>query len=290
MDSFLDFYPTQAIVLNIEMDHPDYFHDLNQIEDSFSRFLARTGDDGIAYLNRCDENVMEAAKEFKGRVVTFGLECHDADYCADEIEFHHGMPAFTLFRRGEALCRIQMHVPGAHNVCDALAVAAAAIENGIDPQTVRRALASFDGAGRRMDYRGKSPAGAMVYDDYAHHPTEITSTLNAAAAMDHKRLLCVFQPHTYSRTSELFGDFAAALAHPEVHEILLADIYSARETDTLGVSSALLADAVRTRGGNCRVLSRQEIIDHLLETGKEGDLILIMGAGDIGTLYTSLLA
>jgi len=290
MDSFLDFYPTQVIVLNIEMDHPDYFKDLDQIEDSFSRFLARSGDSGVAYLNRCDENVMEAARNYHGRIVTFGLECPEADYCADEIEFHHGMPAFTLFQHGKALCRIQMHVPGAHNVCDALAVAAAAIENGIDPQTVRRALATFDGAGRRMDFRGKTAAGALIYDDYAHHPTEITSTLNAAAAMDHQRILCVFQPHTYSRTSELFGDFAAALAHPQVHEVLLADIYSARETDTRGVSSALLADAVRTRGGNCRALSREEILAHLLREADEGDLILIMGAGDIGTICSSLLS
>ena len=251
--------------------------------------MARTGETGTVYLNRCDDNVMAAAKEYAGRVVTFGVECAEADYCANEIEFHHGMPAFTLFRRGEALCRIQLHVPGAHNVCDALAVAAAAVENGIDPQTVRKALATFDGAVRRMDCRGRTKSGALVYDDYAHHPTEITSTLNAAAAMDHAKIRCVFQPHTYSRTKELFGDFAAALAHPDVEEVLLAEIYSARETDTLGMSSALLAEAVRRRGGNCRAASDEEIVRTLLDDAGEGDLILVMGAGDIGALCPKLV-
>lgn len=289
MDSFLDFYPSQVVVLNIEMDHLDYFHSLDQIKKSFARFIDRTGEHGTVYLNRCDADVMDAAAHYCGRTVTFGVESQDADYNADEIEFNHGMPAFTLFRHGEALCRIRLHVPGAHSVTDALAAAVAAIENGISPEMAAKGLLEFDGAARRMDYRGKTASGALVYDDYAHHPTEIASTLNAAAAMDHKKIYCVFQPHTYTRTKELFGDFAAALAHPAISDILLADIYPARETDTLGMSSALLAEAVRTRGGHCRAASREEILHILHDEAMEGDMILVMGAGDIGTLCTALI-
>lgn len=290
MDSFLDFYPTQAVVLNIEPDHLDYFSGLAQIEDSFSRFLARTGADGTAFLNCRDANVMKAAENYRGRIITFGVEAPEADYSAREISVSGGMPSFTLYRGDTALCRISLHVPGLHNVCDALAAAAASVENGISPQSVSEALAGFDGAARRMELRGKTRSGALVYDDYAHHPTEIAATISAAAALEPRRLWCVFQPHTYSRTKELFDDFAAALAHTAVSEVLLADIYSARETDTLGVSSELLADAVRDRGGNCRRLSSfAEIAGTLLSESTEGDLILVMGAGDISSLCSMLL-
>ena len=290
MDSFLDFYPTQAIVLNIEMDHLDYFHSLGQIEESFSRFMERTGENGRVYLNMADANVMEAARGFKGEIITFGVECPQADYSAEEIVFSHGMPSFTLRRRGEDLCRIRLQVPGAHNICDALATAAAAVENGISPAAIAEALEGFDGAGRRMDYRGKTAAGASVYDDYAHHPTEIATTLNGAAAMDHKKLWCVFQPHTYTRTKELFDDFAQALANPKADEVIIADIYPARETDTLGMSAELLADAIRRKGGNCRSAADFASIASLLkkECG-DGDTILVMGAGDVIRLTSLLL-
>lgn len=290
MDSFLDFYPTQAIVLNIEPDHLDYFRDLAQIKESFSRFLARTGERGTVFVNCQDEDVMEVAAGYPGKLVTFGVACPGAVYSAEDVSLSHGYPSFTLTRRGKALCRITLHVPGEHNVCDALAAAAASVENGIPPEKVSEALAGFDGAARRLDLRGRTASGALVYDDYAHHPTEIAASLHAAAALDHKRLWCVFQPHTYSRTKELFDDFAAALASSGAAEVLLADIYSARETDTLGVSSDLLAEAVRARGKSCRRLaSFEEIAETLLRESGEGDIILVMGAGDVNNICPLLL-
>ena len=290
MDSFLDFYPTDVIVLNIEPDHLDYFRDLDHIEDSFSRFLDRAGIDGTAYLNVNDDNVMRAAKDYSGRIVTFGVETPSAAYSATDIVMEHGRPSFTVLHNGVGICRISMHVPGAHNVCDALAASAVALEHGISPDALVQALAEFDGAVRRMDRHGATPKGAIVFDDYAHHPTEISSTLSAAAQMEHNRIFCVFQPHTYSRTKELFDDFAAALAHKDVYQVVLAEIYSARETDTLGVSSSLLADAVTLRGGNCTALPTFDaIVDHLSNECCDGDLILVMGAGDINLICRKLV-
>lgn len=289
MDSFLDFYPTQAIVLNIEREHLDYFHSLTQIESSFAKFMALTGDNGHIYLNQGDPNVMNAAKNYTGKITTFGVDCPTADYSACEITLNHGMPAFTVCRHGETLCRIQLSVPGTHSVCDALATASAAIENGIAPEAVAEALRTFEGVGRRMDYQGKMRTGALVYNDYAHHPTEIASTLSGAAAMDHARLWCVFQPHTYSRTKEFFDDFAKALSTPALHEVILTEIYPARETDSLGMSPALLAEAIRARGGHCRVLSDfEEIAAALTAESRENDMILVMGAGDIVNLSSML--
>jgi len=290
MDSFLDFYPTQAIVLNIEMDHPDYFHSLAQIEESFSHFMERTGENGRVFLNAGDANVLEAARDYKGQIITFGVECPQADYSAEDIKFSHGMPSFTVRRRGENLCRVQMSVPGAHNICDALATAAAAIENGIAPADAAEALHSFDGAGRRMDFRGKMSTGAAVYDDYAHHPTEIATTLNGAAGMDHRKLWCVFQPHTYSRLKELFDDFVSVLASDAADEVIITDIYSARETDTLGMSSELLAESVRKKGGKCRAaLDFASAAEILKAESGEDDLILVMGAGDVIRLSAMLV-
>ncbi len=289
MDSFLDFYPTQAIVLNIEMDHLDYFHSLGQIEESFSRFMERTGENGRVFLNLCDANVMEAARGYKGELITFGVECPQADYSAEEISYSHGMPVFKVRHRGKDLCRIQMNVPGAHNICDALATVAAAVENGISPADAAEALHSFDGAGRRMDYRGKTASGAAVYDDYAHHPTEIATTLNGAAAMDHNKLWCVFQPHTYTRTKELFDDFAAVLASHAADEVIISEIYSARETDSLGMSAELLAEEVRRQGGKCRAVSDFASIAEILEAEcGDGDMIIVMGAGDVIRLSAML--
>ncbi len=290
MDSFLDFNPTDAVVLNIEPDHLDYFRDLDHIKSSFAKFMALTGETGTAYLNIADKNVMDAATQYAGRTVTFGVDRPDADYNAADITYTGGCPSFTVLAKGKALCRITMQVPGSHNVCDAIAAAAVSLECGIAPDILAEALGGFTGAARRMDPKGRTARGAIVYDDYAHHPTEIAATLSAAAAMEAKRVFCVFQPHTYSRTKELFDDFAAALSHPGVTEVLLAEIYSARETDTRGVSSSLLAEAVRARHANCRAVpSVDEIAEILTAECGEGDLILVMGAGDIGALCEKLV-
>ena len=176
---------------------------------------------------------------------------------------------------GTHYCHLNLKVLGRHNALNALAAAGTAWLLGIDGQAVADGLATFTGAYRRLQYKG-SFNGAEVYDDYAHHPTEIASTLDTASQMEHDRIFCVFQPHTYSRTKELFDDFAHSLSHKGIHQVILAEIYSARETDTLGVSSSLLAQAVCARGGNCISLSDNgEIVAHLKAECKQGDIILV---------------
>lgn len=280
MDSFLDFYPTVAVILNIEMDHVDYFHSMEQIRTSYNAFLRRTNG-GVALINCCDDDVMKAAEGFEGKIVTFGVQEKKADYCADDISFEGGCGRFTVYFGGKALCRIELMVPGAHCVCDALAAFSAAHLCGADPADAAAGLSSFEGAGRRMDKCGKTKGGADIYSDYAHHPTEIAATLDGAVKMGYGKVFCVFQPHTYSRTSELFDDFAAALSKG-ADEVILSPIYSARETNTYGVSSEELAEAVRKNAQSCRFIGQfEDIADYLNKAATEGDMIIVMGAGDI---------
>jgi len=280
MDSFLSFYPTIAAVLNIEMDHVDYFKSMKQIHDSYRNFMARTNG-GIALVNCADDDVMKAAEGFEGRLVTFGVECDDAEYRADDITFVRGCGHFTFYHFDKEICRIKLNVPGAHSICDALCAAAAGHLCGISGEAISRALEKFSGAGRRMDKCSDSLSGAAVYSDYAHHPTEIAATLSAASSMGYDRVFCVFQPHTYSRTAELFDDFASSLSKG-VDEMIIAPIYSARETNVYGISSEALCDSIKEKGTACTFISQfSDIAAYLNEKTKRGDMIIIMGAGDI---------
>lgn len=291
MDSFLDFYPTTAVVLNIEMDHVDYFHSMVQIQTSFRAFMEKTGPSGISVVNADNKDVMEASKNYSGRLVTFSTLTPSADYFAGNVSFDHACASFDLFQNGIKLERITMNVPGKHIIADALAAAAASIENGVDPRTVGEALAQFSGAERRLEFCGKTPDGASVYSDYAHHPTEIRATLSTAKEMGFSRIFCVFQPHTYSRTNELLLDFADALSSASIEEILLAEIYPARETNVWGISSERLADLVAQNGQPSQAFPDfNQIINYLLGHAQSGDMILIMGAGDVNTIVKNLLS
>ena len=282
MDSFLDFYPTLAVILNIELDHVDYFHSMSQIEASYGKFAAKTGKDGYAVVNKCDDNVMRAIEGYEGHVVTFGVQCSDADYSAENITFDKGLGRFDVVFKGEKLAHVELAVYGAHSVCDALAAFAASHTLGLEPEDIAKGLALYEGAGRRMEHIGKTAKGAMIYSDYAHHPTEITTTLSAASEMNYDRVFCLFQPHTYSRTKELFDDFVRALSDSSCSEIVLSKIYSARETDTLGVSSAMLAEQIRKNGKKATCFEDfTDIAAYLREAAGENDMILVMGAGDI---------
>lgn len=289
MDSFLDFYPTTAVILNIELDHVDYFKSMEQIHSSFGKFAALTGDDGIVVANACDTDVKSALSGYKGRLVTFGVECAEADYNATGIEYSGGKVYFDLACRGKLIGRVNVKIPGEHYVWDATAAIAAALENGIPADAAIRAIERFNGAARRMEFCGKTDAGAEVYTDYAHHPTELAAAISTARHMERGRLVCVFQPHTYSRTAEFIDDFAEALADPCVTEVIVNDIYAARETDTLGMSAPLLVDKIRARGGNAQYIPDfGDIADYLKENFGAGDMLLIIGAGDINAVTRML--
>ena len=274
-NSFLSFFPTVAVILNVEADHLDFFKNLADVEHSFRRFAELVPDRGSVIVNADDAGAMTSVAGIAHPVVTFSLNSDKADFRAGDLQYRNGRPEFDILRRGEQYCHVALRVPGTHNVLNALAAAAAADALGIDGEAVSRGLGSFTGAGRRFEHKGNYN-GAEVYDDYAHHPGELHALLTTAKTLGYRRILCAFQPHTYSRTKALFREFVEELKIPDV--TILMEIFAARETDTLGISSKDLADAI-PGAVYCRTLD--EVTDTLRSIAREGDLILTVGAGDI---------
>jgi len=279
-DSFLSFCPTTAVITNVDYDHADYFKSMDQLIASFRKYV---GYADRAVLNFDDPESVLLAEGYEGEVISYAID-HEADYTAQNLTWDHGCASFDLVEKGRTLCRVTLAVPGKHNVLDALAAAATALTCGATPEAVVKGLSVFGGAKRRFEYMGKTEKGALVYNDYAHHPSELRATLSAAKALG-KRLVAVFQPHTYSRTAAFFDDFTAAFG--DADEVIFADIYAAREENVYGVTSALLAE--KTPGAVC-LGDPAVIAAHLLATAGEGDLILILGAGDILKLGKILLS
>lgn len=278
-NSFLHFSPRYAIVLNIEEDHMDFFKDLNEIRQSFYAFAHKTPSDGAVIINGEIENYQEITEGIAGKCISYGLDSA-FEYYADDIQYDaQGYANFTLMHNSTPLGRIMLHVPGLHNVSNALAAAALAVEMEIPFDAIARGLSAFGGTVRRFEYKG-TLGGITIIDDYAHHPTEIRATLDATANYPHERVVCVFQPHTYTRTKAFLTDFAQALSGADV--VVLADIYAARETDTLGISSQDLLHELEKLDTECYYFpSFDEIENFLLKKCINGDLLITMGAGDI---------
>lgn len=277
-DSFLSFLPTAAVITNIEYDHADYFKDMEQLKRSFSKYMGYAK--RTVFCADAPESV-ELIKQYPGEAVSFGFSS-DADYRAEAVEYDDlGCGRFDIVREGERLCRITLRVPGRHNVLDALAASACAFSYGVSPTAVSDGLLRFKGARRRFEYLGRTLSGALIYDDYAHHPSEIKATLSAAKARG-MRVVTIFQPHTYSRTAGLWDGFVNAFGDSDV--TLFADIYAARETDTCGVSSKMLADAV----GGIYMPSFEAIAEWVGKNCGENDLIMILGAGNIVNVGTMI--
>lgn len=286
-NSFLSFYPTLEIILNIEADHLDFFRDLDDIRHSFHRFVQRMPENGSLVIDNRIRAYQDIVGDFPGRVVTVGTP--EADFYPEEIRYDGcGNAAFTPVERGKMEARIQLHVPGEHNVYNALAAFAACRLLGISPETICEGLEAYRGAERRFEKKGEY-RGAIVVDDYAHHPQEIAATLKAAQKYPHRTLWCVFQPHTYTRTKALLPEFGKALEGAD--HVLLADIYAARETDTLGVSSRDVEAAINAdQPGKAQYFgSFREIEEYLDAVIAPGDLVLTMGAGDIFKVGEELL-
>lgn len=283
MDSFLDFSPTLAVVLNIGMDHVDYFHSMEQIRTSFLRYAERTGKDGTVLYNADDDESVIALKSFSGRRVTFGLE-RDADFTARNIRQEKGITEFDFCRNGQALCRISMRTSGRHNLYNGLAAASSATLCGLSPETVQEGLARFSGLRRRMEYKGRLACGAAVYDDYGHHPDEIKATLKGARELGFGRVLCAYQPHTYSRTAGLLDEFSTAFV--DANRVLFADVYAAREQNVYGVTSKTLADRVGEAALYCG--SFETVAETILKEAQKDDLVIVMGAGDIFKVFDLL--
>lgn len=275
-DSFLNFFPTLSVILNIEADHLDYFKDLQDVEKSFRQF-AQLSTNGIL-ANGDDPNTVETLQGLSYISFGFGKEnrVHAADISDD-------WRRFNVICDGAHYCHFELPVHGHHNALNALAAAGVAWMMGIPGEIAQRGLATFHGAGRRMEYKGRVN-GADVYDDYAHHPGELAATLDAVQTMGYQRIIFAFQPHTYTRTKALFADFVEQLKRPDV--VVLAEIYAARERNTIGISSKdLLAEL--SGGYYCPTL--QDVTAKLKELARPGDIILTVGAGDIYRAGEALL-
>ena len=289
-NSFLHFFPTIGIILNIEEDHMDFFKDLNDIRRSFRRFAELLPVEGLLIINSDIPDYEEITEGLSCRVVTFGSS-PDADYRAENTAYDtFGHPSFDLIRKTEKdgrRPRFSLKVPGEHNVYNALASIALADALRIPEAAVEKGLLSFTGTDRRFQYTGEVN-GVTIIDDYAHHPTEIRATLHAAAHYPHRELWCVFQPHTYSRTKAFLKEFAEALSLAD--HVVLADIYAARETDTLGISSRDLERELAALGADVYYFPTfAEIEKFLSEKCMHGDMCITMGAGDVINIGEDLL-
>ncbi len=283
MDSFLDFNPSVAVILNIEMDHVDYFKSMEQICRSYGEFAAITGEGGTVIANADNEYIPMALSSYRGRILTFSVRSADADYYAINIRYPDGMAEFDIMGRDGFLAHVKLSVTGEHNVYNALAAFAAGHISGLDPEGMARGLSLFRGAKRRMEYKG-TVNGAPVFDDYGHHPTEVASTLSGVAKRSPERLFCVFQPHTYTRTYTLMEEFSHAFEAAD--HVFIADIYPARETDNLGISGKTLAIRI---GDKAEYVSGVEnIADRVNRLLYPGDILVVMGAGDIYKIFDYL--
>lgn len=272
-NSFLSFFPTVAVILNIEADHLDFFKDLNDVEHSFRAFADLVPESGMIVANCEDENTMCALEGERRPMITFGV--NRGDIWAENLEFYHGLGRFDVVYHGRKYAHIELSVPGMHNVKNALAAAAAAAVLDVPGEAVERGMSEFRLPGRRFERKG-FVNGAVLYDDYAHHPGELAVLLDSAAQLGYQRVICAFQPHTYTRTYELFDDFVEVLKKPDV--TLLAEIFAAREENTIGISSRDLAEKIP---GSVYCPTLEDVAARLREIAQPGDLILTVGAGDI---------
>ena len=282
MDSFLNLKPWVEIILNIDSDHLDYFKDINHIEQSFREFASHVPTGGFIVAFDGNPFVKSATENMPCQLVSFGYN-ETSDFYAKNISFNEmGQSAYDLYSNGQALGRIQLAVPGEHNVANSLAAIATCLKLGVDLSVICETLEHFKGTQRRFDFIGKSSRGFTLIDDYAHHPTEIKATLAAAQNLKHKSVWCLFQPHTYTRTIALMDEFADAFVNAD--HVVLAEIYAAREKNIYKLSSRKLLETIKEKHPKkdvCYFDDFNAIADFVYNNAVEGDLVITMGAGDI---------
>lgn len=274
-NSFLSFYPTVAVILNVEEDHLDFFKDLHDIEHSFHRFAQLVPPEGFIIANADNEGARDSVAGMRRPVFTFGLEDTSANCIAANLTEKDGHPDFDILVDGKCYAHVTLGVYGRHNISNALAAASAAYVLGIPGSAVEKGLAAFTGAGRRFEHKG-SFHGAELYDDYAHHPDELHALLNTCRGLGYQRVIVAFQPHTYSRTIKFFDRFVEELKQAD--QVILAEIFAAREQNTTGISSS---DLCRNIPGAVYCSTLEKVTDQLEQMVQPGDLVLTVGAGDI---------
>jgi len=288
VESFLKFYPYVGAILNIEEDHLDYYRDLEHIMSAFYKFVKLIPEDGALIACADNDNTMKIAATSKCNVITYGLQA-SADFTANNIRYDElGHPSFDVYYKGNKLDEFSLNIPGKHNILNSLAAIAIAVNAGISPDIIKSSLLGFRGTYRRFDIKGIQN-DITVIDDYAHHPTEIKATLDAAKQYPHKKVWCVFQPHTYSRTKTLFKDFTQAFH--EADNVVITDIYSAsREKDNGEIHIMDLVNEVNKQSNNAMYIKDfEEIANFIVSNAQPGDIVFTMGAGDVSKLSQIIL-
>lgn len=284
-NSFLKFHPTIALITNIEEDHLDFFTGIEMIRESFRAYAELTRGVGSVVVYGEDENIKTALKDSGLDIITYGLG-EDNDYYAKDIVYHAGYPTFNIYYKGEFLTTASLNVTGDHNILNSLATIAVCRLLGIDAKIAAKGIETFRGTHRRFEKKGIIN-DAVIIDDYAHHPTEIRMTLKAAKAFTPKRVRCIFQPHTYSRTRTLWNDFLTAF--DDADELILTHIYAAREEYDGKTDPDRLAKEIYERGIDAKYMeSFEEIESYIKETAEPGDIIFTMGAGDVTEISDNL--
>jgi UDP-N-acetylmuramate--alanine ligase len=286
-ENFLEFYPKVGVILNIDEDHLDYYRNLDHIISAFVKFSSNILDKGTLVLNGDDYNSRKIIPYYRGKVLTFGLSDH-CDYIAKNVVYNSlGYPTFDIMHKDKVICNLSLLVPGQHNIYNALAAFVVGIIFAINPDMIKSRLSTFKNANRRFEFIGKAQ-DITIIDDYAHHPNEIKATLEAAARMtDIKRILCIFQPHTYSRTKELLNEFASAFK--SASEVILCDIYAAREIDLGEVSSLDLLKAMTKEHVKVKHFDNFDAINtYISQNALPDDLVMTMGAGDVTNLSRTI--
>lgn len=286
-NSFLHFHPKYSIITSVEAEHLDFFKDIDDIRRSFHEFAGNTAHDGVLIINGQIAALDQITNNLSCSVTTYGL-CENDDFYAKNITYNdHACGTYTLMHKTEDLGTVSLSVPGKHNVSNSLAAIALCLNLGLPLDVIKKGLLQFGGTKRRFEYKG-AKNGITVIDDYAHHPTEVAATLTAARNYPHGRIICVFQPHTYSRTKAFLSDFARVLSMADI--VVLADIYAAREKNTIGISSKdLLAELQKNGQESYYFPSFDEIEKFLSEKCINNDLLITMGAGDVYLIGEHLL-
>lgn len=288
VESFLKFNPKAEIILNIDNDHLDYFKTFDNIKNAFVKYVNLLPRDGLLVLNADDDNCLDLRKHSAARTITYGIKNEYANYIAKSISFDkNGFPTFDVYHNGNFYATIKLSVAGLHNVSNALACIALCDYYKLSKMNIKDALSKFTGASRRLEYKGIFN-GASVFDDYAHHPTEIKATASSIKNKEFNKSWVVFQPHTYSRTKELLDDFANALINFD--NIIITDIYAAREENTYNISSQDLVNKINFLGKKAIYISDfNNIANYLKNHITQNDIIITLGAGTITNLSKHLI-
>ncbi|RVU55185.1 UDP-N-acetylmuramate--L-alanine ligase [Anaerosphaera multitolerans] len=282
----LKYYPTTAIILNIDEDHLDYFDNIEHIINTFKKYAENLSEKDKLILNIDDENTNSLNSLKNCNIITFGIN-NQANYRAKNILYNNGYPSYDLYYNDEFVDNINLAVMGTHNIYNSLAAITATVENGISFEEAKKGIEIYTGVHRRLEYKGVYN-GAIIKDDYAHHPTEIKATLNAIRKGVQGKLYCIFQPHTFTRTKLLLDSFSKSFNDADI--TIITDIYAAREKDYGDIHSRTLYEAINTNGNKSIYIDNfEDIVNYLKENIKEGDIVVTMGAGDVYRIGDMLL-